>query len=137
MESRILGPLEVAEGSRPIPVAGARQGALLALLLLHGNEVVSSNRLLEELWGGEASERSQNALQQAVSRLRKALGRERLERDHPATCSESSRMSSTESDSSASSPTVERACGVRAFALPTTPTRRSQRGNRPGVPQPT
>jgi class 3 adenylate cyclase len=78
MEFRILGPLEVAEGSRPIPVAGARRGALLALLLLHGNEVVSRDRLLEDLWGGEASERSQNALQQAVSRLRKALGRDRL-----------------------------------------------------------
>ena len=69
MEFRILGPLEVAEGSRQIPVVGARQGALLALLLLHGNEVAPSDRLLEELWGGEASERSRNALQQAVSRL--------------------------------------------------------------------
>jgi class 3 adenylate cyclase len=78
MEFRILGPLEVAEGSQQIPVVGARQGALLALLLLHGNEVASSDRLLEELWGGEASERSRNALQQAVSRLRRTLGSERL-----------------------------------------------------------
>jgi DNA-binding SARP family transcriptional activator len=52
MEFRILGPLEVAERSQPLPVAGARQAALLALLLLHGNEVVSSDRLVEELWAG-------------------------------------------------------------------------------------
>jgi class 3 adenylate cyclase len=83
MEFRILGPLEVAEGSRQIPVVGARQGALLALLLLHGNEVSSSDRLLEELWGGEASERSRNALQQAVSRLRRTLGGGRLVTRHP------------------------------------------------------
>ena len=78
MEFRILGPLEVAERARQIPIPGGRQGALLALLLLHGNEVVSSDRLLDELWAGEGSERSQNALQQVVSRLRRALGVDRI-----------------------------------------------------------
>ena len=78
MDFRILGPLEVAKGSEPVPVPGARQGALLAFLLLHGNEVVPTDRLLDELWHGEASERSQNALQQVVSRLRRALDPDRL-----------------------------------------------------------
>jgi len=72
MDFKILGPLEVDDGDRPIPLGGARQRALLALLLLHANEVVSSDRLVEDLWGG--SEEASKTLQVAVSRLRKALG---------------------------------------------------------------
>lgn len=64
-----------------MPLTGIRQRALLALLLLHVNEVVSSDRLLEELWGEEQPESGIAALQVRVSQLRKALGRvgERLE----------------------------------------------------------
>jgi DNA-binding SARP family transcriptional activator len=75
---RVLGPLEVAEGSRPLAIPGRRQRSLLALLLLHRNEVVASDRLLEELWVQQPSGRSPNALQAAVSRLRRALPAERL-----------------------------------------------------------
>ncbi len=50
MDFRILGPLEVREGGRALELGGARQRALLALLLLSANEVVSSDRLLDELW---------------------------------------------------------------------------------------
>ena len=50
MEFRVLGPLEVADGDSLVALAGA-QRALLALLLLSANEVVSSDRLIEELWG--------------------------------------------------------------------------------------
>ena len=74
MEFRILGPLEVSEGDRLVRLSGARQKALLALLLLHANEVVSSDRLIDELWGEESPERGPNALQARVSKLRKALG---------------------------------------------------------------
>jgi DNA-binding SARP family transcriptional activator len=71
-EFAILGPLEVRMDGRLVPVRGARQRALLALLLLHAHEVVSSDRLIEELWGPEA--RADTAvLRVRVSQLRKAL----------------------------------------------------------------
>jgi len=49
MEFRILGPLEVADGDRRLPVTGTRERALLAVLLIHAGEVVSADRLAEEL----------------------------------------------------------------------------------------
>ena len=73
MEFRVLGPLEVADGDSLVPLAGA-QRALLALLLLSANEVVSSDRLIEELWGDRSPESGRTALQVRVSQLRKALG---------------------------------------------------------------
>src|SRR5262245_23348762 len=73
MDFRILGPLEVSEGERVLPVRGGRQRALLALLLLHANEVVASDRLMDELWGGERPESGVTALQVRISQLRKAL----------------------------------------------------------------
>ena len=50
MEFLILGSLEVREGSRVLRLGGAKQRALLASLLLHANEVVSRDRLVDELW---------------------------------------------------------------------------------------
>jgi predicted ATPase/DNA-binding SARP family transcriptional activator len=73
MEFRILGPLEVADGSRELQVGGARERALLAILLIHAGEVVSADRLIEELWGGDLPGNPSNALQVVVSRVRKAL----------------------------------------------------------------
>ena len=73
MEFRILGPLEVLVGGERLPPLGPKQRALLAMLLLHANEVVSSDRLIDELWPDE-SESAAAALQASVSRLRKALG---------------------------------------------------------------
>ena len=55
MDFRILGPLEVFDGDRPLALGGTKQRALLALLLLHANEVVSRDRLIEELWGERAA----------------------------------------------------------------------------------
>src|ERR1700745_1667962 len=74
MEFRILGPLEVADGDSLVALGGARQRALLAVLLLHANEVVSSDRLIDELWGEQAPDSGRTALQVRVSQLRKALG---------------------------------------------------------------
>ncbi len=51
LEFRLLAPLEVRERDRSLPLGGMQQRALLAILLLHANEVVSSNRLIDELWG--------------------------------------------------------------------------------------
>jgi DNA-binding SARP family transcriptional activator len=74
MEFRVLGPLEViVDGERLSPL-GQKQRALLALLLLHANEVVSSDRLIDDLWPGELPGSGAGALQAGVSRLRRALG---------------------------------------------------------------
>jgi DNA-binding SARP family transcriptional activator len=74
MEFRILGPLEVGEGDAVVPLAGSRQRALLAILLLNANEVVSADHLIDELWGEESPGSGRTALQVRVSQLRKALG---------------------------------------------------------------
>jgi DNA-binding SARP family transcriptional activator len=74
MQFRILGPLEVADGDSLLPLGGAKQRALLALLLLSVNETVPADRLIEELWGDQSPESARAALQVRVSQLRKALG---------------------------------------------------------------
>ena len=73
MEFRILGPLEVWDGGCEVSLGGRKPRALLALLLLHPNEVVSADRLIDELWGEDSPERAAGALRVNVSRLRKAL----------------------------------------------------------------
>ena len=52
----MLGPLEVRDGDRSLPLAGAKQRALLALLLVHANQMLSRDRLIDELWGEEQPE---------------------------------------------------------------------------------
>ena len=74
MEFRILGPLELSDGDRLLPLGGSSQRALLALLLLHANEIVSSDLLLDALWPEEPPGSGIAALQVRVSQLRKALG---------------------------------------------------------------
>ncbi len=76
MEFRTLGPLEVLAEGRPVALGGAKQRALLAVLLLHANEVVSRDRLIDELWGASPPDTARAALQVYVSQLRKALGRD-------------------------------------------------------------
>src|SRR5438034_6617672 len=83
MEFRILGPLEVLEGGRVLELGGQKQRTLVAALLLHANEVVSSDRLIEALWEEEPPETAQKALQVYVSQLRKALGKDRLQTRAP------------------------------------------------------
>ncbi len=74
MEFGILGPLEIREADRVRPLTGSKQRALLALLLIHANEVVSTERLLDELWSTEPPGSGSTALQVRVSQLRKTLG---------------------------------------------------------------
>jgi DNA-binding SARP family transcriptional activator/ABC-type transport system substrate-binding protein len=78
MEVRVLGPLEVVAGGVSIPIGGGRQRKLLAILLLHANEFVSSDRLIDELWGEDRPETAAKALQGYVSQLRKTLGPDAL-----------------------------------------------------------
>src|SRR6266536_1538374 len=73
MEFRVLGPLEVRDGDRSLPLAGAKQRALLALLLVHANHVLSRDRLIDELWGDHPPETAVQSVQVYVSRLRKLL----------------------------------------------------------------
>src|SRR5260370_7232603 len=73
MDFRILGPLEVWEADRRLPLGGAKHRALLAILLLEANRVVSTDRLVELLWGDEPPETVNNTLQVCVSQLRKLL----------------------------------------------------------------
>jgi DNA-binding SARP family transcriptional activator len=74
MEFRILGPLEALGDGRERPLGGARQRAVLAILLLHRGESVSVDRIVDELWGGRPPETATKTVQVYVSRLRKALG---------------------------------------------------------------
>ena len=73
MEFRVLGPLEVWDEGRELSLGGPKPRALLAVLLLHPNEVVPADRLIDELWGEDSSEGAHAALRVNVSRLRKAL----------------------------------------------------------------
>jgi DNA-binding SARP family transcriptional activator len=74
VEFRILGPIEVVERDRVLTLGGSRQRALLALLLTRANEIVSADRLIDELWPSGPPDNAANALQYHVSQLRKTLG---------------------------------------------------------------
>ena len=74
MEFRLLGPLEVDDDGRPVAVGAGKRRALLALLLLHSNEVVSADRLIAELWGERPPATVAKSLHVYVSQLRKELG---------------------------------------------------------------
>src|SRR5437588_448223 len=69
----VLGPLEVRLDDALVLVAGPRQRALLALLLLNANRVVSRDRLIDELLGDQPPESADRMLRVQISRLRKAL----------------------------------------------------------------
>jgi DNA-binding SARP family transcriptional activator len=74
VEFRILGPLEVRSDDRPLQLGGAKPRAVLAILLTRANEVVSRDRLIDELWAENPPATAVNVLQGYVSDLRKALG---------------------------------------------------------------
>ena len=73
VEFRILGPLEADRDGRPIALGGRKQRTVLGLLLLHANGVVSTDRLVDELWGAQASEGAVKTLRSYLSRLRGLL----------------------------------------------------------------
>jgi DNA-binding SARP family transcriptional activator len=78
MEFRLLGPLDVLEDDRSLALGGVKQRSLLALLLLQANQVVSADRLVDELWADAPPPTAAKSLQVHVSRLRKELGDGRL-----------------------------------------------------------
>jgi DNA-binding SARP family transcriptional activator len=74
MEFRILGPLEALDEGRVVALGGSRQRALLAVFLLHANETLGTDRLIDELWGERPPAKAAKTVQMQVSRLRKTLG---------------------------------------------------------------
>jgi len=73
VEFRILGPLEVQANGHRLQLGGRKQRALLAVLLLNANEVVSRDRLIDALWGETPPPTASHTLDAYLSRLRKAL----------------------------------------------------------------
>ena len=73
MEFRLLGPLEVVSDGRTLPIPGGRPRALLALLLLRPNQIVPTERLIDDLWSGEPPPTAPKMVQMYVGELRKTL----------------------------------------------------------------
>jgi DNA-binding SARP family transcriptional activator len=81
LEVRLLGPLEVRVDGADIELGGCRPRSVFAMLALDAGRVVSAERLIDEMWGGNAPEGAANTLQSHVSAIRRALGpaRDRIE----------------------------------------------------------
>ena len=79
MQFRLLGPLEVSDEGRDVPLGGPKQRLVLAQLLLHAGHPVSTERLIDALWSEEPPDSARNTLQTYVRHLRKALGADRIE----------------------------------------------------------
>jgi DNA-binding SARP family transcriptional activator/streptogramin lyase len=73
VEFWILGPLEVVHAGRQVPLGEGRQRSVLALALLHRNAIVSTERLIDELWEGSPPPTAAKIVQKYVSQLRRAL----------------------------------------------------------------
>ena len=79
MEFRLLGPLEViGDDGASLPLGGARPRALLAQLLLNANDVVSTDRLIDGIWGEQPPASAASALQVHVHALRRTIGPDRI-----------------------------------------------------------
>jgi len=70
MEFRVLGPLDVRLGGETLALGGGKQRAVLAVLLLRAGEVVSVERLVDEVWGDDPPPSAAHTLESYVSRLR-------------------------------------------------------------------
>lgn len=75
LEFRILGPLEVRSNGVPVHLGPHKQRAVLAILLLHANEVVSVDRLIDEVWGESPPKTAAHSIQIYISELRRAFGK--------------------------------------------------------------
>ena len=74
MEVRLFGELEAVQEGVVVPVRGAKQRALLALLALHHGKPISADRLIDHLWGDGEVANPANALQAHIGQLRRSLG---------------------------------------------------------------
>lgn len=78
IEYRVLGPIEAVDDGKQVSLGGKRQRGVLALLLLHANEVIPASRLIDDVWAEDPPETATNILQGYVSDLRRTLGREAI-----------------------------------------------------------
>jgi DNA-binding SARP family transcriptional activator/class 3 adenylate cyclase/ABC-type glycerol-3-phosphate transport system substrate-binding protein len=83
LEFRLLGPLEVTDGGRPVTLGGPRQRLVLAHLLLAANRIVTMEELIERIWDEEPPHAARNTIQSYVSHLRAALGADQIEGKTP------------------------------------------------------
>jgi DNA-binding SARP family transcriptional activator len=74
VELGVLGPLQVRRGGAPVTIPGAKPRAILTMLGLHGGSVVSTEALIELLWGDDPPRTAAKALQTHISSLRRTLG---------------------------------------------------------------
>ena len=74
IEFRVLGPLEVEKDGRAVEIGAGKKRALLAVLLLHANEVVSTDRLIDDVWGESAPATAPKIVQGYISQLRRSIG---------------------------------------------------------------
>jgi DNA-binding SARP family transcriptional activator len=74
LDFRILGPIEVWDGERAVSLGGQRQRAVLAILALNAGRVVSTDGLIDQLWGEEPPRTAATSLQNFISQLRKTIG---------------------------------------------------------------
>jgi YVTN family beta-propeller protein len=81
MRFEVLGPLSVSQNGEAVPLGGRKQRTLLAVLLLHANEAVPRDHLVDALWGERPPPSAAKSLETYVYRLRKLLGHDRLERE--------------------------------------------------------
>ena len=78
MDFRVLGPLEVSEGDRTLRLGGFRQRLVLGVLLLHANRTVTTDWLIDAVWGEDPPRTARKTLQAYVARLRGLLGPNRI-----------------------------------------------------------
>ena len=78
MEFLILGPIEVRDGTGPVELGAAKERALLGVLALNANELVSTSRLVEAMWGERPPATAEKLVHGYVHGLRKRLGADRI-----------------------------------------------------------
>jgi lactate 2-monooxygenase len=82
LDFRVLGPIEVSANGCALPLGGSKRRAVLAILLLHANEVVSVDRLIDDLWAERRPQNAAAGIHNHVARLRKVLGADTLVTHH-------------------------------------------------------
>ena len=83
MQFGILGPLAVHQSGAVVDITGPKQRALLIYLLLHANEIVSTDRIVDALYGDELTGREEGTLRVHITNLRRVLEPSRAKGEHP------------------------------------------------------
>ena len=73
LQFRVLGPVEVCDGPRSLPLGGPKQRALFADLILNAGSIVSTARLIDDLWGDAPPQTAGHTVETYVARLRRVL----------------------------------------------------------------